>query len=75
MLLGINRNQKHGGTEVWHVPKHRTEASQREAMRLESASLWACFQLAQGLFFFLSFWLEAFPHKEKSLPNGKQKPN
>lgn len=52
MLLGINRNQKQGGTEVWHVPKPRTEASQREATRLESASPWACFQLAQGLGFF-----------------------
>lgn len=76
MLPGINRNQKHGGTGVWHIPKHGTEASQKEALWLQCASLWACSHLAQGLGgFFFSFWLEAFPHKERSPSNGEQKPN
>lgn len=71
MLPGINRNQKRGGTEVWHVPKQRTEASQREAMRLEGASLWACLQLARGLGFCSSLLgLRHSPIKRGARPTG-----
>lgn len=73
MLPGINRNQKHGGTGVWHIPKYGTEASQREALRLERASLWACFHLAQGLGGFASlFGWRHSPMKRGAHPMGSR---
>lgn len=76
MLPGINRNQK--ARRHWSLahPQARNRSQAERGTAAGTRFPLGLLSLSSGAGgFFLSFWLEAFPHKERSPSNGEQKPN